>query len=417
MSERHFGILVWTACAISWSAVWVPALVHLSMTWYRGRNRVFKQLCSEEIRLYYAYFAPTEMPPPGVPVSAYFEKQFARIYGRRRYLIPLGFLIVISGVGFCAMARTIQAWQGSAIWSPFSTAAQGEKVVTLPSIAVAAFLGAFTWVVLDQLQRLRNNDLTQHDVAIAVLRFLVAIPFGYAFSSLATPSFGVPLAFLLGTFPTGVIMKAGQRLIVQKLPAMGEDTTREEGNELESLQCVSRSNAERFMEEGINTISELANADPIDLALRTNQSFDYVIDCSAQALVWVYFTDKARVLMKYSLRSAYEVTELVERLDSKDTNDRKAAESVLRETSQLLDMQPDSLRHTLTLIERAPFTRFLVDLSHKRFPRRSRPDGHKLVDTVHTPSEHGGAPRPLPHPVEPSSQTQDGGPAGPASMS
>jgi hypothetical protein len=53
-----------------------------------------------------------------------------------------------------------------------------------------------------------------------------------------------------------------------------------------------------------------------------------VIDCSAQALVWVYFTDKSRALMKYSLRSAYEVTELVERLDSAHTEDRHAATHV-----------------------------------------------------------------------------------------
>jgi hypothetical protein len=39
---------------------------------------------------------------------------------------------------------------------------------------------------------------------------------------------------------------------------------------------VSRANAERFLQEGVCTIAELANSDPVDLALRTNQPFHLV---------------------------------------------------------------------------------------------------------------------------------------------
>jgi hypothetical protein len=101
-------------------------------------------------------------------------------------------------------------------------------------------------------ERLRFHDVRS---AICVVRFLVAIPFGYAFSAFLDVHFGIPIAFLLGTFPSGVLMKAGQRLAVQRL-GLGEDSTSPQLNELESLQCVSRSNAERFMSEGINTIAQ-----------------------------------------------------------------------------------------------------------------------------------------------------------------
>lgn len=371
MTKNHYGVLLWVVCVVSWAAVWLPVLVHLSMTWYRGRNSVFKQFCPEKIRLYYRYFAPTEKLPDDDQLSRHFELQFARLYGRRRYVIPLILLIVVSGCGFCATARSIQLWEGASVfWFERSS---DDPLVALPKLAVAGFLGAFTWVVTDQLQRLRSGDLTQHDVAICVLRFLVAIPFGYATSFWATDSFGVPVAFLLGTFPTGTLLKSGQRLLSQKL-AIGESESKH-GLELESLQSVSRANAERFLEEGVATIAELANSDPVDLALRTNQPVDYVTDCAAQALVWIYFTDKAKLLAKYSLRSVYEVSWFLDRLhipeapephgsqQHQEQRRRQRAEAALVELARELALTPEALHNTLERIVAAPFTRFLLELS------------------------------------------------------
>jgi hypothetical protein len=377
MTPRHYGILLWTACFVSWLATSIPVLVHLSMTWYRGRNRVFKQLCPREIKLYYSFFAPTEHPKQNI--EAEFETQFSRLYGRRRYIIPLVLLIVISGAGFCALARTVQVWQGVRVWLPWGTSAGEDPRAVLPAVAAAAFLGAFSWVVTDQMQRLRTGDLTQHDVAICVLRFLIAIPFGYALSAFLMPALAVPVAFLVGTFPTGTLMKAGQRLAVQRL-GLGEDSGSPQQNELESLQCVSRSNAERFMSEGINTIAQLANADPVDLALRTNQSFDYILDCSAQALVWVHFTDRTKLLAKYALRSANEVWWLVQVLDGPDVDARSHAQTVVDEVAAALEMRPDSLQHTLRVIALAPFTRFVSQLASNRFP--SYPDRKSQSDAA-----------------------------------
>jgi hypothetical protein len=362
MTRNHYGILLWVVCLVSWAAVWLPVLVHLSMTWYRGRNSLFKQLCPEKIRLYYRYFAPTEKLPQSGELAHHFEQQFARLYGRRRYAIPLTLLVIVSGCGFCATARSIQVWeQVSVLWFGSTPS---ESLVALPRVAVAGFLGAFTWVVTDQLQRLRSGDLTQHDLAICVLRFLVAIPFGYAFSFWVPDSFGVPLAFLLGTFPTGTLLRSGQRLVAQLLHLAEADAR--PGVELESLQSVSRSNAERFMEEGVSTIAELANSDPVDLALRTHQPFDYVTDCAAQALIWIYFTDSTKLLTKYSLRSVYEVSWLLDRLDGSDAERRRRAQTTLEEVARVLDLTPQVLRNTLDRIVGLPFTHFLLELGRQR---------------------------------------------------
>jgi len=333
--------------------VWLPCVLHLSVAWRRGNQRLFLVFRTNEIKSYYDQFLPTQDISGDKPdeLKRRFEEHFAPRYGRRRYILPLLLLVLVAATGAWGTAKTLQSWQA---------VASGQ--FRFPAIAVSAFLGAFTWVVYDQFGRLRNGDLTFHDVYGCVFRFLIALPFGFSLSKWVTPEFGVPVAFLLGTFPTGTLFKIGRRLAVQKF-GLGNDGA-EYSNELEKLQCVSKSSAERFMDEGTNTIAELAWSDPVDLTLRTNQEFDYVIDCASQALVWVYFTDKTKDLYKLSLRTAHEVTSLIYTLESSDSDKRTQAQAALAEAAKILGMEATALQHTLRQIEEDPFTRFLVAVWH-----------------------------------------------------
>ncbi|HET8924378.1 MAG TPA: hypothetical protein VFN26_15435 [Candidatus Acidoferrum sp.] len=316
--------------------------------------------------MYYKLFRRTELEAIGgrkpeelnEELKRRFEPSFTRIYGRRRYVLPLILLAFVAAVGLWGTAKTLQSWQGG-VSGPFKFP---PEVVGFSSVAVGAFLGAWTWVVYDQFSRLRNRDLTFHDMYGSVFRFLIALPFGFFLSKWATGEFGAPLAFLLGTFPTGTLFKIGRRLAVQQFK-LGEDAG-EASNELEKLQCVSRSSAERFMDEGINTIAELAWSDPVDLTLRTNKEFDYVIDCASQALVWVYFEDKTRDLYKLSLRTAHEVTSLVYSLQSSNLDQRTQANETLSEAAKTLGMESNALLNTLRQIEEDPFVQFLVAIWH-----------------------------------------------------
>ena len=336
--------------------VWLPCLLYLSVAWRRRTHGLFPVFGTEEIKKYYDLFRPTEVVSELSPdeLKRRFETSFTRIYGRRRYALPLLLLAFIVAIGLWGTAKTLQSWQGVSS-EPFSQ-------FKLPSIAVSAFLGAWTWVVYDQFGRLRNRDLTFHDVYGCVFRFLIALPFGFALSMWATGEFGVPLAFLLGTFPTGTLFKIGRRLAVQQFK-LGEDAGGA-SNELEKLQSVSRSSAERFMDEGINTIAELAWSDPVDLTLRTNKEFDYVIDCASQALVWVYFEDKTRDLYKLSLRTAHEVTSLIYSLQSSNSDKQTQAMETLAEAAKALGMETNALLNTLRQIAEDPFVRFLVTIWH-----------------------------------------------------
>ena len=84
------------------------------------------------------------------------------------------------------------------------------------------------------------------------------------------------------------------------------------------MQSIGKSNAERFKDEGVTTISGLAYADPIDLTIRTNFDFNYVVDCVSQALMWIYFGKKKDYakLFPLSLRGAQEVAAVMDWLDA-----------------------------------------------------------------------------------------------------
>ncbi len=261
-------MLIWFASSVAWVMVWLPCVLYLSVAWRRGSHGLFPVFGTEEVKSYYRLFRPTEViSEPNTEelkrkfyneLKPKFETSFTRIYGRRRYVLPLLLLAFVAGIGLWGTAKTLQSWQGVAS-NPF----------TFPRVAVTAFLGALTWVVYDQFSRLRNRDLTFHDVYNCVFRFLIALPFGFSLGKWVTGDSAIALAFLLGTFPTGTLFKIGRRLAVQQFK-LGEDPG-EASNELEKLQCVSRSSAERFIDEGVTTIAELAWSDPVDLTLRTNK--------------------------------------------------------------------------------------------------------------------------------------------------
>lgn len=86
-------------------------------------------------------------------------------------------------------------------------------------------------------------------------------------------------------------------------------------SELEKLQGITPGLAERFQDEGASTILQLAYADPIDLTIRANLSFNFVIDCVSQAVAWLYFEKKLAVTRRYSLRGAHEIHTCVVELD------------------------------------------------------------------------------------------------------
>ena len=351
--------LIELTCFLAWVLLLLPAFVYLCTTWSNRRNFLFARFNKEAIELYYEQFFPATVKKrlgkravkkaASEPIEARFRHDFARLYGRRYYVLPLLLLALLGAFGMIATSDSIHVWLG---WEPGARA--------FPKIAISAFLGAYAWVLYDQFERFRNGDFTQHDVYAGIYRFLIAIPLGISLASLMTEKVQIGVAFLLAAFPTTTILKLARRLVSKNL-GVGEE---KEGGplELENLQCVGRTNAERYLNEGISTIAELAWTDPIDLTIRTNRDFNFVIDSISQALLWVYFEEKVKQLYPLSLRGAQEVCTLFEDLDSGKPKAKHAAEETVLTAAKKMGMERESFIYTLVSVRDDPYSQFLYKI-------------------------------------------------------
>jgi hypothetical protein len=191
---------------------------------------------------------------------------------------------------------------------------------------------------------------------------------GYGIAAIFKEQAGIPIAILLGAFPTQTLMTMSRRILQSRLKQT--DLVDESGRELEELQGIGRVHAERLKAEGMLTIEQLAFSDPIDLTIRTNFSFSYIVDCCSQALAWLYFRSDLDKMGKYGLRGAQEIASLVYELDggeqsgdpSEEEAKKKAAECVKTVARELQRKDLITFERVLREIAEDPYTQFLYDV-------------------------------------------------------
>jgi hypothetical protein len=338
---------VWGLTALLLGLLIMPVLRYLAVGWATKRRAIVSGLTKEAIDLYFHQFYPNEHVDKG-HVRAAFENNFDRRFGRRHYLLPGLFLAAVAGLATFLLSASVAVWLGIL----------PQEAGAIPAVAAAALAGAYMWVLDDLITRNRRLDLAPANLSWGAFRFVTAVPFGYAFQYILTQSLAVPVAFLIGSFPTRTLRRIAGRLASRQLNIGELD---EQGvSELERLQGINTSNAEAFADEGITTILQLAYSDPIDLTIRTSLGFSYVVDCASQALAWIYFEDELKTLRRHSLRGAQEIASFIAELD--DDGDRKAqarAKAALQQIAQDLQKKPESLERTFREIAEDPYTQFL----------------------------------------------------------
>jgi hypothetical protein len=373
------NLLIELFCALAVLLVLYPVLRFVFRQWSFRKDKLLGALAGDAIVYYYRQFragAPvlTKFPPKAGPPDAdnhvfkkevseaymaSFRKDFTRWYGRVYYVGPVLMLAILTIVSGLWANEMLQTW-----------AANGTGPGTdLRALVAASLAGAFMWVISDEIDRLRTRDFTTSDVYYYVFRILLAVPFAWALSITNADGkiegmfkgglpIAIPLAFFLGSFPTQTLFTIARRIGSQQLH-LGDD--QDTGNlELEKLQSIGKTNAERFKDEGISTITNLAYADPIDLTIRTNFDFSYVVDCVSQALTWIYFGDDSAKLFEFSLRGAQEIVCLVESADDPHDPDQARSLQTINDAAAKLEIPPDAFRSTLDQIAEDPYTMFLV---------------------------------------------------------
>lgn len=343
-------ILVGSACAAAWALVVLPAIVYLGTGWNTRHDHLLGLLSDSDLEFYFTQFRRSEKLNERTNLRAAFIKFIGFADGKRHYVTPLLLLGLVTAIGLWGTAQSLFEWTGAL-----------KARAPFPSLVVSAFVGGYAWVVNDQLRRFRTRDFTPHDLYNCAYRILIAVPLAYSLTAALQDNLGVPFAFMLGSFPTTTLITIARRVASQKLN-LG-DTDDKVVNELVLLQGVNKSNAERYQEEGITSIPELAWADPIDLTIRTNFDLWFVVDCMSQALLWVYLGPDLPKAYKYSLRGAMEAKYLLGDLSpDAEQNERARATAALKSAAVALGMDPESLCHTLEEVARDPYTLFLCNV-------------------------------------------------------
>ena len=350
-------ILIATLCGFTFLMVIYPIGRYLDKPWAFRRDYLIAQLAGESMRRYYEQFRAGALiqgkavGDPSLKDSDYtdaFRRDFNKWYGRRYYIFPIFGLGVLTAI--CGW------WGCQSLWD---WASGYRSLASMRGLVAAAIAGAFVWIISDEIDRLRRRDFTSFDIYYYIFRILIAVPFGWALTRLeVTLEVGIPVAFFLGAFPTSTLFTLARRLGGQRLQ-LGDDPTGK--LELENLQSVGKDIAERFKDEGISTITQLAYADPLDLTIRSNFDFNYVVDCVSQSLLWIYLGGKVKDLQVYSLRGAQEVAYFYSSL-SAQTPSANAVATLQEIATAKLSMSKEALVCTLEQVAKDPYTVFLCKI-------------------------------------------------------
>jgi hypothetical protein len=144
-----------------------------------------------------------------------------------------------------------------------------------------------------------------------------------------------------------------------------DPTPEEATDDLIKLQGVNKTILERLASEDVTTITQIAYCDPVRLTMRSNLSFNFIIDCMNQALAWIYLEDMLAVIRPLGLRGAAEIKYLMDdlTLEASTAPQEKAAydkaNTLLGQIATKVAQSPETLRFAFGQIAGDPYTLFL----------------------------------------------------------
>jgi hypothetical protein len=349
-----------------------PLIGFMVYGWNRRAQEISELLSAKAKKRYLELFRKSN--PDEELASAEFNKFYREWYGRQYFVIPILFLGVVLIIGNFILAKSLVD-----LLEPGRTSSQF-------GVAAAALAGAYTFVCSDFIARLQRRNLTRADILRSTLRLSVAIFLGYAFSSLLNASLAPFVAFAIGAFPLQAISTILQRQMRARLELGPESDLQRD--HVTVLFGIDNATAERIEDADITTVAQLAWCDPIQLTMRSNLQFAYVIDIMSQALAWVYFENKLKLLGTVGLRGAIEIRTMLRRLcgndlegalasaiqafespESDDSLERVAARAALTAAAKIAGVEPLALAHAFFDIGKDPITEFL-DICWRSFTAR-----------------------------------------------
>ncbi len=317
-----------------------PLVDFLRYGWKRKREEILASMTTAAKKMYFVVWLENSKPPDD-PDKA-FEEYYEKRYGWHRFRWPIAFVLPVALLENWILARTVIDLAAATDVNSFH-------------VAGAAIAGAFTFVLWDFIYRVQRRALGTADVLRGALRLAMALPLGFVFASLVKPDVAVLLAYGIGVFPLEAIKTILRRLVSDRLNLPKDDGT--SADPITKLSGVDNDISDRIGDADIATIPQLAWTDPIQLIMRTNLSFDFVVDIVSQALAWVCFDGDLARLRPFGLRGAYEIRKLNQDLNDPVTN--AAAERLLAAAAVAINVPVDGLRNAIKQIAADTATQFL----------------------------------------------------------
>jgi len=323
-----------------------PVLRYVRVGWKYKTMDITNSIDDEAKKIYLEKFLKDTAATPDEARIKFYKNYHSR-FGRRHFIVPLavlGILVILQG----SLAIESIIHPDIHLWTP---------KLELNSAALAALAGAYMWVVSDFILRARRMDFSPADVLWGTLRLFIAVPLGLSVGSLAKPDVLAFVAFGLGAFPLETIQTFLRQLSAKSLNI---EIGTVQNSELLRLDGVDQILVERLAHEDIASIAQLAYCDPIQLTMRTNLSFNSIVDLVNQALAWVYIGEKLPLIRALGFRGAYEVRQFCEDLGLPESNtDRTNAQNIIEEIAQRLGVTQDKMWYVITTIAYDPYTDFI----------------------------------------------------------
>lgn len=241
-------------------------------------------------------------------------------FSHRDYYLPVAFATVTSIFGFAALLFgqelvSINAGKPNLVLTGIIVYDEPAAIQQLrwQSMLVLsmAFMGAFVWSTQNIIRRLIAGDLSPNTYYSSAIRMIFAtflsLMLSFILESVPTKDYTREIlpavAFLTGMLPEQALMYMRERIGIfsERKTAKAHDLP------LQMIEGINMFHRMRLSEVGIDNGQNLAEANIIELLLKTPFNPSQLIDWIAQAKLYVYFKDEIAALRKEGVRSVFDL--------------------------------------------------------------------------------------------------------------
>ena len=181
---------------------------------------------------------------------------------------------------------------------------------SLPGPIYYAAIGAYLWGFYEFLIRYRNQNWSAVIQHLIWLKIPISMIVSYfIFYKNESGEIASIIAFGIGAFPIEYLKKFVMNAAASKIGAFNKNII--SSPKWESLRGITEQIVEKFDEQGVENVHQLASADPFKLHFNTNIEFTAILDYIDQSILRTYLSQAdADVLYEYGLTGAIDMAVL-----------------------------------------------------------------------------------------------------------